>query len=393
MSTFQLEAQHTSGVYGKRDAVMVRGRAATLWDENDTPYIDCAGGIGVANIGHSHPRLAQALAAQANTLITCQEMFYNDRRAELLARLAALTPGDLNRFFLCNSGAEAIEAAIKFARLTTGRSGILAAIRGFHGRTLGALSATHKAAYRAPFAPLVPGFAYVPFNDIEAIRQALNEDTAAVLVEVVQGEGGVYPGDSRFFRALHRLCDERDMLLIVDEIQTGFGRTGRWFAIEHMGFVPDILCLGKAVAGGVPMGVTAFGSRISNLKPGAHGSTFGGNPLACAAALATLEIIEEGGLVARSAELGAYFKDRLCAIESPLIREVRGLGLMIGIDLRVRAMPIVKTIMDEGILVLTAGKTVLRLLPPLVITRDQVDCVVNALETILAAQETGETAL
>jgi acetylornithine/LysW-gamma-L-lysine aminotransferase len=393
MSTFQLEAQYTSGVYGKRDAVMVRGRGATLWDENDTPYIDCAGGIGVANIGHSHPRLAQALAAQANTLITCQEMFYNDRRAEFLARLAALTPGDLNRFFLSNSGAEAIEAAIKFARLTSGRSGIIAAARGFHGRTLGALSATHKTAYRTPFAPLVPGFLHVPFNDIEAVRQAINEDTAAVLVEVVQGEGGVYPGDARYFQALRTLCDERDLLLIVDEIQTGFGRTGRWFAIEHMGFVPDILCLGKAVAGGVPMGVTALGSRISNLKPGVHGSTFGGNPLACAAALVTLDIIEEEGLLARSAELGAYFKEHLCAIESPLIREVRGLGLMIGIDVRIRAMPIVKRLMEEGILVLTAGKTVLRLLPPLVITRDQVDGVVNALETVLAAQETGETAL
>ena len=393
MNHMQIEALYTSGVYGKRDAVMVRGLGATLWDENGTPYIDCVGGIGVANIGHSHPRLAQALAGQANTLITCLEMFFNDRRAELLARLAGLVPGDLQRFFLCNSGAEAIEAAIKFARISTGRPGVIAATRGFHGRTLGALSATHKAAYRTPFTPLVPGFVHVPFNDIQAMRRSINEDSAAVLVEVVQGEGGVYPGDAAYFQDLHQLCDERDVLLVVDEIQTAFGRTGRWFALQHMDFVPDILCLGKAIAGGVPMGVTAFGPRISNLAPGVHGSTFGGNPLACAAALATVDIIEEEGLVERSAELGAYFKERLCAINSPLIREVRGLGLMIGIDLRVRAMPVVRQLMEERILVLTAGTTVLRLLPPLVITREQVDCVVNALQTVLARQETGKTAL
>ncbi|MFN2122071.1 MAG: aspartate aminotransferase family protein, partial [Candidatus Promineifilaceae bacterium] len=368
----KLENQFSSGVYGKRDAVMVRGSGAALWDINGKEYIDCVGGIGVANIGHSHPRLVDALTRQASTLITCQEMFYNDCRAQLLERLAEITPGQLNRFFLCNSGAEAIEAAIKFARLSSGRAGIVATMRGFHGRTLGALSATHKAIYREPFMPLVPGFSHVPFNDIEAMYAAVNEDTAAVLVEVVQGEGGVYPGDPAYFQALRRLCDERDVLLIADEIQTGFGRTGRWFATEHMGFLPDILCLGKAIAGGVPMSVAALGPRIKNLTPGVHGSTFGGNPLACAAALATLDIIEEEDLVGRSAEMGSYFKERLSAIDSPLIREMRGLGLMIGVDLRVRAMPIVKQLMDEGVLVLTAGKTVLRLLPPLVITRDQI---------------------
>ena len=382
----ELENQFTSGVYGKRDVVMVRGSGATLWDADDNAYIDCVGGIGVANIGHSHPRLVEALTRQAGTLITCQEMFYNDRRAELLARLAELMPRDLNRFFLCNSGAEAIEAAIKFARLSTGRPGIIATVRGFHGRTLGALSATHKTAYREPFTPLVPGFKHVPFEDIEQMRAATDKDTAAVIVEVVQGEGGVYPGDPVYFQSLRELCDEKDMLLIVDEIQTGFGRTGRWFATQHMNFAPDILCLGKAVAGGVPMGITAFGPRIKNLTTGVHGSTFGGNPLACAAALATLDIIEEEALVGRSAEMGAYFKNCLRAIDSRLIREVRGLGLMIGIDLRVRAMPVVKSLMDEGLLVLTAGTTVLRLLPPLVITREQIDTAVAVLESTFNEQ-------
>lgn len=386
MSNLELEAQYTSGVYGKRDVVIVRGNGATLWDENGKPYVDCVGGIGVANIGHSHPKLAKAISDQANTLVTCQEMFYNDRRAELLARLAQLTPGNLNRFFLCNSGAEAIEAAIKFARISSGRTGIIATMRGFHGRTLGALSATHKSMYRRPFMPLVPGFDHVPFNDIERMREAVNDDIAAILIEVVQGEGGVNMGDRTYFQELRRLCDEEGVLLIVDEIQTGFGRTGHWFACEYMDFVPDILCLGKAVAGGVPMGVTAFGPQITNLTPGVHGSTFGGNPLACAAALATLDIIEQERLVARSMEVGAYFREQVRKIDSALIRDVRGSGLMNGIDLRVRAMPLVKRLMEEGVLVLTAGKTVIRLLPPLVITLEQVDSVVSALESILAEQ-------
>ncbi len=386
MNTLTLEKQHTSGVYGKRDLVIVRGRGATLWDEEGRAYLDCVAGIGVANIGHSHPRLALALAEQANTLVTCQEMFYNDRRAELLARLAGRLPGDLNRFFLSNSGTEAIEAAIKFARISSGRTGIIAAVRGFHGRTLGSLSATHKTIYRRPFLPLVPGFQHVPFDNIDRIREAVSDDTAAILVEVIQGEGGVFPGSPAYFQELRQLCDERGVLLIVDEIQTGFGRTGRWFACEHMGFVPDILCLGKAVAGGVPMGVTAMTPRVENLSAGIHGSTFGGNPLASAAALATLGIIEEEGLVERAAEMGAYFIARLRGLPSPLIREVRGLGLMIGIDLRIRAMPLVKSLMEDGILVLTAGKTVIRLLPPLVITRDEIDRVVDALGRQLDAQ-------
>ncbi len=385
MSAYQeMEAKYTSGVYGKRDVVMVRGAGATLWDEDGRAYIDCVAGIGVANIGHSHPALAQALSQQAQTLVTCQEMFYNDRRAALLVRLAEIMPGDLDRFFLSNSGAEAIEAAIKFARVSSGKSGIVAAVRGFHGRTLGALSATHKALYRQPFMPLVPGFKHVPFDDIEALREALDGETAAVLLEVVQGEGGVFPGSAGYFQEVRRLCDEEGILLILDEIQTGIGRTGRWFACEHFDLLPDILCLGKAVAGGVPMGVTAFGPRIKNLSQGIHGSTFGGNPLACAAALAALGVIAEENLVARSAEMGATFVKLLREIPSPLVRDVRGMGLMIGVDLRIRAMPVVKRLMDEGILVLTAGKTVIRLLPPLVIEREEVERVAETLAVVLA---------
>jgi acetylornithine/LysW-gamma-L-lysine aminotransferase len=386
MNTIQLEQQHTSGVYGKRDLAIVRGEGALIWDEEGNEYIDCVAGIGVANVGHCHPTVSAAIAAQAQQLITCQEMFYNDKRAQLLAALVAVLPDGLDRIFLCNSGTEAIEGAIKFARLSTGRTGIVSAMRGFHGRTYGALSATHKKDYREPFLPLVPRFSHVPFENIEKMKTAVTSETAAVILEIVQGEGGVRPGSAQYFQAVRQLCDETGTLLIIDEVQTGFGRTGRWFASEHVGIVPDLLALGKAIAGGVPMGAIAIGPRVAALSVGVHGSTFGGNPLACAAALATLQVIQEENLVERSAELGAYFQARLQQIDSSLIREVRGLGLMVGIELKVRAMPIVNELMARGVMTLTAGPTVLRLLPPLVITQAQLDAVVEALEAVLAEQ-------
>ncbi|MEJ2748933.1 MAG: acetylornithine/succinylornithine family transaminase [Anaerolineae bacterium] len=389
-NTIQQESQFTSGVYGKREVVIVRGQGATVWDETGRPYIDCVGGIGVANVGHSHPAIVQAVAEQAQTLLTCPEMFYNDRRAELLARLANVAPDGINRFFLCNSGTEAVEGAIKFARFSTERTGIVAAMRGFHGRTLGSLSATHKAAYRTPFLPLVPDFAHVPFNNIEQLETAVTANTAAVILEVVQGEGGVRVGDAAYFQTARRLCDETGALLILDEVQTGYGRTGRLFACQHLAITPDLLCLGKAIAGGVPMGAIGIGPRVATLPPGIHGSTFGGNPLACAAALAVLDVMEQEQLPARAAELGAYFRERLQAINSPLIREVRGLGLMVGVELKTHAKPVVAALMDSGILALTAGTTVIRLLPPLVITRDDLDRVVEALTAVLSQFAIGE---
>ncbi len=383
MNTIGIEKRFGSGVYGKRDIAIVRGAGAQIWDDEGRAYIDCTAGIGVANIGHCHPALEQAINEQAQTLITCQEMFYNDRRAELMAELARILPDDLNRFFLCNSGTEAVEGAIKFARLSTGRPNIVAAMRGFHGRTLGSLSATHKSKYRTPFLPLVPGFDHVPFAEVEPLGAAINDDTAAVILEIVQGEGGVRPGTAAYFQAAAAQCREQGALLIIDEIQTGFGRTGRWFAFEHMGIEPDLLCLGKALAGGVPMGAIAIGDNTSPLPVGVHGSTFGGNPLACAAALATLRVIEAEELVARAAELGLYFQQLLQSIHSPLIREVRGLGLMIGLELRVRAMPVVKKLAERGVQVLTAGPTVIRLLPPLVISREMLDEAAATISAVL----------
>jgi len=309
-------------------------------------------------------------------------MFYNPVRARLAEKLAELAPGDLNRVFFCNSGAEANEAALKFARSSTGKPEIIACMRGFHGKTMGALAATWGPEYQKPFAPMLPGVRHVPYNKFEKLEAAVGEQTAAVLLEPVQGEGGVRVGDRQFFEKVRQLCDDRNILLIMDEVQTGFGRTGTMFACEQFN-VPDLLCLAKSLAGGLPMGAVLCSDRVQvPLK--SHTSTFGGNPTACAAALATIGVIENEGLVENAKTLGAYFRERLRTIESRRIREVRGLGLMIGVELKEKAGPYVQKLMDRGVIVLLAGATVIRLLPPLVISREDIDFVVNALKDVLA---------
>lgn len=389
MSTFmELENTYTSGVYGKRPVTIVRGSGALLWDDEGREYLDCASGHGVANIGHGRSEIAAALAQQALNVITCPEIVYNDVRARLLERLAEITPEGISRFFLCNSGTEAIEGAFKFARLVTGRRGIVATLRGFHGRSMGALSATWEPHYREPFAPLIPGVSHIRYNNLDAAEHAITEETAAVIIELVQGEGGVHVGNEEFIHGVARLCRERGALLIVDEVQTGFGRTGRLFACLHYGLEPDILCMAKSLAGGVPMGAIGLGRRVVEsgcITKGVHGSTFGGNPLACAAALATLDIIEQERLPERAAELGAYALERLRALQSPLIREVRGRGLLIGIELKQRVQLYLEKLAERSILALPAGPNVLRLLPPLVITKQQLDHVLEALADVLGA--------
>jgi acetylornithine/LysW-gamma-L-lysine aminotransferase len=377
-----LESQLSSGVYAKRDLVIARGQGALLFDEDGRQYIDCVGGQGVSNLGHAHPAVAAAIAAQAQTLISCPEMFYNRQRALFMERLVGLT--GLQRVFLCNSGTEAVEAALKFARASTGRSQVIAAMRAFHGRTFGALSATWNKKYRQGVEPLVPGFTHVPYNNLDNLIEAINDETAAVILEVVQGEGGVYPGDAGFLQGAQALCQQRGALLILDEVQTGFGRTGRMFAYQHYGLQPDLLCVAKSIAGGIPMGAVMIGERLGKLTTGLHGSTFGGNPLACAAGLASLEAIESEGLVERAAEMGAYLMACLAGIDSPLVREVRGLGLMVGIEIKQKVAPHLQSLMEKGVLALPAGMTVIRLLPPLVITQSQIDRVVIALQEVLA---------
>jgi acetylornithine/LysW-gamma-L-lysine aminotransferase len=385
MDVRTIEGRYTSGVYPKRELVLVRGEGAYVWDEAGRRYLDATGGQGAALLGHNPPAVRAALWKQMQRLMVCPEIFYNDQRAALLWALQEVLPGDREwRIFLCNSGAEAVEAALKFARLRTGRSEIIAARRAFHGRTMGALSATWNPAYRQPFEPLVPGFRHIPFNDVAALEAAIGPQTAAVILEPIQGEGGVWPADPAFLQAARALCDRFGALLIFDEVQTGCGRTGRWFAAEHFGVVPDLLALGKGLAGGFPIGALAFPAEWGAMPAGAHGSTFGGNPMACAAARATLETIHRERLVERAERLGADFLERLRQLRSPLIREVRGLGLMVGVSLRVRATPVLRQLMAQGVLALPGGPDTVRFLPPLIVEEDHLAEITAALEEALA---------
>jgi acetylornithine/LysW-gamma-L-lysine aminotransferase len=381
----KIENKYTSGVYVKQPLAIVRGQGASLFDADGVEYLDCSSGHGVANLGHAHPKIVDALYKQASTLITLFESFPNDQRATLMERLAGLIPG-LDRVFFCNSGAESVEAALKFARISTGRKNVVAAMRAFHGRTYGALSATFNKKYREGFEPLLPGFSHVPYNNIEALNKAVTEETAAVILEVVQGEGGVYPASAEYIQAAWQVCDARGALLIVDEIQTGFGRTGKMFAIDHYGVTPDLLTCAKSLAGGVPMGAVLIGPRVKNLASGVHGSTFGGNPLSCAAANAALDVIKDDDLPGQAAAKGKYLLEKLKQIESPHIREVRGLGLMIGIELKHKVAPYLKLMQEKHIIALNAGMTVIRLLPPLVISYEQIDRLVDVLSDVLATE-------
>ena len=378
------EDAHTSGLYTKRAVVLVRGEGATVFDSEGRAYIDCVGGQGTANLGHGNDAVADAIAAQARTLASCTELFYNDRRAELYDVLAGVLPPALDRYFLCNSGTEAVEGALKFARAATKRAGIVATMRGFHGKTMGALSATWGPEYRDLFGPLVPGFSHVPFNKPEALDAAITTDTAAFIFELVQGEGGVRPATPEFAHEAARLCAERGALLIVDEVQTGFGRTGTLFAIEQYGLVPDILCLAKSIAGGVPMGAIAFARSVGDLPKRSHSTTFGGNPLACAAAIAAIGEIRRLDLARNARERGAQLVDGLRGLRSERIREVRGLGLLVGVELKENAGTALRALQEEGVLALGAGPTVVRYLPPLVITKEEIDRVLAASAKALA---------
>jgi acetylornithine/LysW-gamma-L-lysine aminotransferase len=386
----EFEDSHMAQVYQKFNLVIEKGSGATLWDINGKRYIDCMGGYGVSVVGHCHPRVVEAIRKQVGKLITCHGSLYNETRVELLERLVKISPRGLDKIYLCNSGAEAIECAIKLARKHTGKTEIIAFTGSYHGKTLGALSATWNPKYREPFEPLVPGFKFVPFGKIDKVEQAISEKTAAILIEPIQGEGGVHVPPNGFLEALRKLCNEREILLIFDEVQTGLGRTGKMWASEHWGVTPDVMCVAKGIAGGIPMGATiATADIMSSLKIGDHTSTFGGNPLACAAASATIDVILEEKLAERAAITGEYFKKQLSQLleQSKIIREVRGLGLMLGMELRFDVQDILLKAINQGVILLYAGKTVLRFLPPLVIEKSQIDTVINVLKNIISDEE------
>jgi acetylornithine/LysW-gamma-L-lysine aminotransferase len=383
MSNFkELIDKYEVNVYPKRDIVIVKGSGAKVWDENGNEYIDCAVGIGVATIGHCNPKVVEAISDQAKTLITNPGIFYNDKRALMLEKLISISPKSLTKAFITNSGTEAIEAALKFARVTTAKTDFIAAMRGFHGRTLGALSATHKEEYRSSFEPLVPGFSFAAFNNIVKLKEAITEKTAGIILEVVQGEGGINIGDKEYFDEVRKLCDENNVILIIDEIQSGFCRTGKMFACEHLNIQPDIMTVAKGIAGGFPVGAALCSDKIV-VPIGKHGSTFGGNPLGAAASIAAIDFMIENKLAEQAEEKGTYFVSKIDIENLSKVRSVRNLGLMIGIELKEKVQPYLVELLDKRILAMPAGKTVLRLLPPAVISYEDLDAVAEILNDIL----------
>ncbi|MEW6182424.1 MAG: aspartate aminotransferase family protein [Bacillota bacterium] len=388
----ELAEKHIIKTYSRLPLVLVRGSGARVWDAEGKEYLDFLAGLAVNSLGHCHPRVVAAVREQAGILMHCSNLYYTIPQVALAKWLTENTAFD--QAFFCNSGAEAVEAGLKLARKYVykkrgpGCSEIVTAEGSFHGRTFGAVTATGQPKYHNGFEPLVPGFRYIPFNDVAALREAVNEKTAAVLLEPVQGEGGIYPASPEFLETARRVTLEKGALLIFDEVQCGLGRTGRLLAQEHYGVTADLTCLAKALAGGFPMGaLLATAEAASGFSPGDHASTFGGNPLAAAAALASVTAMTGEGLVENAASLGAYFKEKLTALgeETGMIREVRGLGLMLGAVLSVPANVVVETCQERGLLTNAVKEDTLRFVPPLTITRKDVDSATAILKKGLLA--------
>jgi len=378
----ELEKTYALGVYAKKELVLVKGKNAKIWDDHGNEYIDCVSGNGVANLGHANEKIARAVSEQAARLITCSNMFYNDQRALLLEKLIQITPANLNKTFLCNSGTESIEGAIKFAKFATQKTEFICAEKAFHGRTTASLSATFKPEYKDGFEPLLPGFSFVPFNDFESLKERVNRNTAGIILEIIQGEGGVNVGSADYFQKVRQLCDEMGVILIIDEIQSGFCRTGKMFACNQLDLKPDILCLAKAIAGGLPMGAVVCSDKI-DVPDGKHGTTFGGNPLCSAAANAAIDFMIENQLAEQAKEKGKHFTEKLKNHPLRKMQEIRGLGLMIGIEVKKPAAPLISMLLEKGVLAFPAGINVIRILPPLTITYKDLDFVIEKLIDVL----------
>jgi acetylornithine/N-succinyldiaminopimelate aminotransferase len=377
-SVIEKDSKYVMQTYGRQPLLLSNGKGAIVQDIYGKEYIDCVAGIAVNNVGHCHPTVVRAIQEQAEKLLHVSNLYYTEIQAELAEALVAIT--GMERVFFCNSGAEAMESAMKLARLISGKSSFIAAENSFHGRTIGALSVTHKSMYREPFMPPVSAeTTFVPYSNADAVRNAITENTAAVVLEPVQGEGGVNVPDSEYLKEVREICDETKTLLIFDEVQTGFGRTGTWFCKEQFGAEPDIMCMAKAIGGGFPMGAIAAREGIS-FGRGQHASTFGGGPLACAAALASIEAIKEEGLLKRSKEIGTYFMEKLRVMDRDDIVEVRGKGLLIGVEIKYPCSKFVDFAREKGVLLNCTSESVLRLVPPLVITKEQIDTVADVLE-------------
>ena len=379
-----MDSKYVMQTYGRQPLALVKGEGSVVWDAEGKSYIDCVAGIAVNNVGHANPKVAEAICNQAKKLIHTSNLYYTEEQVTLAKLLTEVSPHQ--KVFFCNSGAEANEGAIKLARKHTGKGEIIAMKNSFHGRTITTITATGQIKYQKGFGPLTPGFIHIPYGDIEAVEETISRQTAAVLVEPVQGEGGVIVPPKNYLKNLKELCNDNNILLIFDEVQTGFGRTGEMFASQSFGVTPDISTLAKAIAGGFPMGAVMANTDVAGtFQPGDDAATFGGNPLACAAAMATINFIIDENLLERSKENGAYFQKKLNEIKenNSIVKDVRGIGLMIGMELGSECGKLVDDLRENGIIINCAAGNVLRFVPPLVISKTQIDTVISTLDNVL----------
>jgi predicted acetylornithine/succinylornithine family transaminase len=388
---FEESSRYIMNTYSRYPVALRKGRGIKVWSTDGKEYLDFVGGVAVNILGHCHPRVVVALQKQAQRLIHVSNYFHIEPQIKLAKLLIENSFAD--KVFFCNSGAEANEAAIKLARkfakekMSPDRFEILTALNSFHGRTLAAVTATAQEKFHKGFEPLVPGFRYIPFNDVDALKSALKKETCAVLLEPIQGEGGVNIPDENYFKAVREICNENNLLLIFDEVQTGMGRTGKLFAYDHYGITPDIMTVAKGLGGGVPIGAMLATDKVAeSFQPGNHASTFGGNPLVCAAGVATLDtILEDGFLLDHCNRMGSYFIERLEQLHTAFpnhIEEVRGKGLLIGMQLTREGGPIVTTCLEKGILINCTAGNVLRFLPPLTVQQKDIDKLIEILHKI-----------
>ncbi|HKO40263.1 MAG TPA: aspartate aminotransferase family protein [Nitrososphaeraceae archaeon] len=384
------EDNYLGNLYQRFPINISKGKGSLVWDVSGKEYIDCMGGYGVALIGHCNDRVVNAIKNQSEKLITCHMSIYNNIRLEFLEKISKISPKKLSKVFFSNSGAESTESALKFSRKFTGKSGVIAMTGGYHGKTFGALSVTHNEKYRKSFQPLLEGVKFVPYSNPSKIEESLDNSIGTVIVEPIQGETGIIVPSDGTLQQIRKICDQNNLVLIFDEIQTGLGRTGRMWAGEHWSTTPDIMCLAKGIAGGLPMGLTLCKPDILDaMKVGEHSSTFAGNPLSCSAGIATIESITEENLVENAAKVGNIFKNGLFQLKEShrIVRDVRGLGLMLALELRFDVKDVLFEGIKEGLLMLYSGRNIIRLLPPLVLDEVKVAKTLRIMDKLLTNEE------
>ncbi len=384
------EDRYLAALYQRFPVNIAKGKGTKVWDTAGKEYIDCMGGYGVALVGHCNDRVVSALKRQAEILITAHMSTYNDTRLRFLEKIASVAPPSLNKIFFANSGAESVEAALKFARKYSGRHGVIAMNGGYHGKTFGALSVTHSEKYRKSFMPLLDGVKFVPYSDPSLLEEAIDDTIGSVILEPIQGETGIIVPPDDLLPRIREICDRRNLVLIFDEIQSGLGRTGKMWAGQNWNTTPDIMCLAKGIAGGIPMGLVLAKQEIMDaMKLGEHSSTFGGSPIACAAGTATIEALIDDKLIDNAAKMGVHLKEGLSRLQEKhkIVRQVRGIGMMVGVELRFDVKEILFDGIRRGLLILYSGRNILRLLPPLVMDEMTISRAIDIIDILLTNEE------